>query len=384
MSDFFEKEYDESTQLKLAIFQGYIKEWISVFLTQSKSFNYKQINIFDFFSGSGTDVKGNPGSPIIIVKELKKYCQSRSDFKIKQANIQLFFNDKNSEYIKRLIKALHEIKCGKSCCNFNFSSKLFQDILPEYLPYIHNANSANLIILDQFGVSDVTPETVEMLSTCSATDIIFFISSSFIKRFNETPELSGFFNFQHGEIKEIEYKSIHRFICSYFRKKINKQDYYLSPFSIKKGSNIYGLIFGSSNLYGLEKFLKVCWKIDKATGEANYNIDDDFSWENQSIFEELNIISKLEVFKTNLLLFIQKNQPDNNNVYRFCLSAGFLPKHVREIIKPLRDKNEIIVKNLLSEDKVRLNAYYLSYRDFNEKAKIKYILNKKSEKECSQ
>lgn len=53
---FHESEFDDGTQVKLAIFRGYIRKWLPVFLTARKSGrNQEQVNLFDFFAGPGTD-----------------------------------------------------------------------------------------------------------------------------------------------------------------------------------------------------------------------------------------------------------------------------------------------------------------------------------------
>jgi hypothetical protein len=256
-------------------------------------------------------------------------------------------------------------------------NRIFKEALHDFLPSIRNKNSANLIILDQFGVSEVTPEVVESLSQCSATDIIFFISSSYIRRFHETPEIRSKFDISSNDMKNLDYSSIHRFICSYFNEKIENDEYYLVPFSIKKGSNIYGIIFGSGNLLGLEKFLKVCWELDKSTGEANFNIDGDFAWNGSpSLFEEFNEVNKISFFGNELKEFITANSPDNRALYKFLLVKGFLAKHVREILKPIREDGLLKVASLDSSisTPVRSNAYYLSNKDYKQSPKVKFTI----------
>ena len=51
----------------MEIFQRYAREWLPVFVMA----NSKRVNIFDFFAGTGYDVKGVPGSPIRILEEIK-------------------------------------------------------------------------------------------------------------------------------------------------------------------------------------------------------------------------------------------------------------------------------------------------------------------------
>jgi hypothetical protein len=60
------------------------------------------------------------------------------------------------------------------------------------------------------------------------------------------------------------------------------------------------LIFGSSNLYGIEKFLNVAWKKDSLSGEANYDIkDDDIRSGEPSLFKDFDKPKKLDRFEKN-------------------------------------------------------------------------------------
>ncbi len=67
--------FDESTKLKLEIFGECFKEWLPVFIHDRHT---EQVYIYDFFAGSGTDINGAHGSPLILLEEAKgenkKYC----------------------------------------------------------------------------------------------------------------------------------------------------------------------------------------------------------------------------------------------------------------------------------------------------------------------
>jgi hypothetical protein len=57
---FHDSEFDDATQLNLAIFRKYIRKWVPVSLTRlqhGRGLNYRDVNIFDFFAGPGTDRK---------------------------------------------------------------------------------------------------------------------------------------------------------------------------------------------------------------------------------------------------------------------------------------------------------------------------------------
>ncbi len=372
MADFHSKGFDDATKVKLDIFRGYVREWLSVFMTRPKYANedfQAKLSIFDFFSGPGYDSNKNPGSPIIITDEISSYCRSREDFR---AAIQcdLFFNDTNEDHITSLKQNIELIACGKPCCKYHYSSEHFREIFQKCLPILKDSNSAKLVIMDQFGVKEVTPNILKFLAACNKTDVLFFISSSFVKRFIETPEIGSKFNLDISVVKNAEYNAIHRLMCNHFRDEINSENYYLAPFSLKKGANIYGIIFGSSSLYGLGKFLQVCWNIDGQTGEANYSIEDEKYWHGQqSLFPEENSIKKIDLFKNELLDFFTEAKT-NIETYRFALLKGFPPTKANEILRELQSDNLIETKTISENIPGRKSSFYLGHSYFTEIPKI--------------
>ena len=82
----------------------------------------------------------------------------------------------------------------------------------------------------------------------------------------------GYTGLAKGERKG--FNDTHRAVVEHYRHLAGGRIFFGS-FSIKKGANIYGLIFGSAHPLGIEKFLRVCWKVDPVRGEANFDIDDE-------------------------------------------------------------------------------------------------------------
>lgn len=375
MTSFHDKTFDPGTQLKLELFRGYIREWIPVFLTRSTKYRPSSINFYDFFSGPGYDAEHNPGSPLIIIDELKQYCTS--NLKLKAAiEVNMHFNDVSKKNIRQLEGAVRDNQCECGCCSIHFTSAPFTDALKKELEDIEANDSANLIIMDQFGVKEVTPQIVRTLAHCRQTDILFFISSAFIKRFIDTPEFSSSFKDLAGEVKNSEYKAIHRVICDYYREKLGDLDYYLAPFSIRKGANIYGVIFGSRNLLGLEKFLKVCWTLDPVTGESNYDIDGDIGARSRSpqmfLSKDFYRVKKIDVFRADLEDFISTNSPNNHDVYKFSLHKGFSSAKACEALRELQNDGKLIVTDYNTGFEKRKNVFYISYDNFKDVPKARF------------
>ena len=137
---------------------------------------------------------------------------------------------------------------------------------------------------------------------------------------------------------------IHRIVLQYYRSLIpERRKYYLAPFSIRKQAGIYGFIFGSNHTYGLEKFLKVCWKHDKLTGEANFDIDNEgIDLNKPTLFENLNVPTKRQIFERDIKKKILEGALNTNvSVYLFALQEGFLLKDANKILEQLKNSSRI-------------------------------------------
>jgi len=146
----------------------------------------------------------------------------------------------------------------------------------------------------------------------------------------------------------------HRILANYYESLIPEvKDYYTAHFSIKKGKNYYGLIFGTNHILGIEKFLRICWKHDQVTGEANYNIDREPSYHGNTLFEETNISMKIQIFKDNLHKHILENKFTSLlQIYQEAFKAKCLPEHANEVL------TELINKGILGKIKLQKSGFH--------------------------
>lgn len=204
--------------------------------------------------------------------------------------------------------------------------------------------SANFLFLDQNGIKEITTDIFQKITCLKQTDFLFFISSSYFKRFAITDEFKKYFPFDSNEVATTDYYHIHTKVLDHYKSLIIKnKEYFLAPFSIKKGANIYGLVFGTNHTLGIEKFLSVAWKKDKLRGEANYDIDNEkIDFKAPSLFEQFDKPNKCQVFEKNL----KENILDGSlktrySVYLFALNEGFLLKDVNTILRKLKSEKKI-------------------------------------------
>jgi hypothetical protein len=134
-------------------------------------------------------------------------------------------------------------------------------------------------------------------------------------------------------------------ILDWYRSQIPKgTEYYLAPFSFRKGSNIYSLIFGSGHPRGMEQFLNVAWQKDKLNGEADY----DLNRENFSDIEPYLPVDffskpkKKQIFEAAFEKAIREGQLDTEKaLYLFCLENGMLPSHASPVLSKLKKERVV-------------------------------------------
>lgn len=340
--------FDDATKLKLDIFGECFEQWLPVF--NNNNF-IESVYIFDFFAGSGKDIADNFGSPIILLDKARgKDCQYCKNAKKK---IKFIFNDshkdKSNELKQNIEKYLAECKDKNNCTNCVYEYEVlnynFQDIFtnPEITRILENKNLGKFILLDQYGFSQIDESIFKKLISYPKTDFIFFISTAYISRFREHPNIKKYINTSKIDFDNIRPNEIHRAVADYFRDLIPKgKEYYLHHFSIQKErkGNYYGLIFGTNHTLGMEKFLKVCWKEDPFSGEANYNIDNNY--EKGSLFEQLGEnVKKDEVKETIKQKILSKEITDNITGLIFAIKNGCEPIVFTEVVLQL-EKNNII------------------------------------------
>jgi len=345
--DINKSRFDHATKIKLEIFRESFKEWLPVFIhTPYVNKRY----IYDFFAGSGMDSEMNFGSPLILLDEAKgenlMYC-SKSDGK----KIVFAFNEKIKKKSKELERNVSQFignclqNCQREKCVYehHFGNYDFKDVFnrPNVLEIMNNKKYSKFVLLDQYGFKEVDSDIFARLINFPKTDFIFFISSSFINRFQNHESIKKYIETEKIDFKKSEPKHCHKLVSQYFKNTIPKnKEYYLHQFSIKKGTNYYGLIFGTSHSLGMEKFLKVCWSQDKMAGEANFDINDDFKL--GTLFYDEQFSNKIQKYRDELYIkILNKEIVSNIQGLKFALKYGIQTKNYLEIILDLIQKDKI-------------------------------------------
>jgi three-Cys-motif partner protein len=346
MADIHAEKFDDATQIKLKILKEYLKKWLPVFLRKKQKF-WTDIFIYDFFAGEGHDKDGYIGSPLIILEELLEYQQ---DIKNENINLKVILNDIDQKKVEKLESVINtdNYDFDIKILNEDFTS-LFNKIYPQM---VSNGNDKlpRFMFIDQYGVKYLTKEIFNKLADLKRTDFLFFISSHFVKRFAELSEFKKYIEISKSDFDLTKPYQCHRVVFEYFRSMIpQNKELYLAPFSLQKENtnNVYGLIFGSHNILGIEKFLKLAWRLDGNAGEANFNIDEAIlEGDTFDMFNSDTRAKKLQYFEKDLKDLIKSNEILTlKDVYRYTFNYGCLPSHANDLLKELK-KSGLIKKDL--------------------------------------
>ena len=344
--DLHAQKFSASTVHKLWLYGAYLEDALPVFLmTQAIT----DINLFDFFAGPGINIDGELGSPSIAIEAIKKTLYSVSSV---GKTIHLYFNELDKAKYEQLSKYSQMVKSEMPALDIHVSNQDFQVFFPDCAPMMNKPGSANLIFIDQYGISFVTKEIFQYLASLRFTDFMFFLASGSANRFkgddkgiwSHLPPLSD------EEKNAINNKNVHRILASSYIRWIPPNcQRYLGNFSFQKQSNVYGLVFGSGHPTGLDRFLHKAWKLAADFGgQADFDIDDDgINTKQLEMFQEYSKPTKLRLFKQELANKLQSHSFNNNvDIYLFSLAFGVLSSHVRQTLKELMQEKVIPKQNL--------------------------------------
>ena len=335
--------FDNGTITKLEIFEDYAQAWIPTFLMIPR---FSEIHIFDFFSGPGYDSNKIAGSPIRLLNKIKEQLGNVLSTKTKIViHLNEFEPNKKAQKKFELLKKncedyIQQNPKFKYFLNINYYNENAEELFFKLIPTIKEYPS--LVYLDQNGVKFISQEYIDELEKLDTTDFIYFVSSSFFRRYGKTEEFKKVLEIDIEELESEEYRNMHRLVFNKIYSRLpENSELKLFPFSIKKKRNIYGIIFGAKNYAAVDKFLKIAWKRNSLNGEADFDIDKDESKIQIDMFEGQKM-TKIESFKNGLKLkLLERTVVTNKDVLMYTYSKGHIPQHAVDLIKLMKKQGKL-------------------------------------------
>lgn len=339
--------FDKGTITKLEIFEDYAQAWIPTFVMQSY---VTEIHIFDFFSGPGYDSLNVPGSPI---RMLQKIDEQLGNILAKKTKIVLHLNEYEPTKKKQEKFNLLKDNCQqfleshpkfKYFLTINYYNENAEELFFKLLPTINRYPS--LVYLDQNGVKFISQEYINELEKLKTTDFLYFVSSSFFKRYGKTEEFRKALEIDVIELEKEEYRNMHRLVFNKIKSRLPQTtDLKLFPFSIKKNANIYGIVFGSKSYAAVDKFLNIAWKRNSLNGEADFDIDEDNTKSQLSMFDGKRI-TKIEKFQIDLeSRLLEKRTVTNKAILLYTYENGHIPQHATDVVKRLKKQGKLFYES---------------------------------------
>ncbi len=212
----------------------------------------------------------------------------------------------------------------------------FQQAIQKHRNLLMDRSAAKLLLIDQFGVEHVTDDVFRELVRTPTCDFLFFISSWTLHRFRDHPAI------KQKIVRPADHYHVHRAAVDYYRSLLtDSAPYYLAPFSIRKESGIYGLIFGSAHPLGMDKFLQVAWSKDEISGEADFDIHRDNIRADQPKLD-FGSPTKLFAFERDLEALLRaKKLTTELDIIRVCFRHGVKRQHATPVLTALKSEGRI-------------------------------------------
>ena len=358
--------FDEGTIVKLEIFEDYLKEWLPTFVMSHAD---DDIWIFDFFAGTGCDLNGVAGSPIRILQQING--QAGNIFQ-KRCKVHVCLNEYDASKFNTLKQCCeHYIGEEKELSRLynkylflQFHNEDFAVLFPKYHRIIHA--SPSLVFLDQNGMKFLADKYLLDLEKLPQTDFLYYLSSSYFIRFGETDAFQTNMKIDMDKVRQNPYKYVHRSILEQLKERLPQgSKLKLYPFTIKKGANIYGIIFGAKHPLAVDKFLKTAWKKNTLNGEANFDIYDDKKKGQLDIWGERKL-TKIESFQEDLRQKVLSGElRSNKEVYDYTIEQGHISQHSSDELKAMKKEKLIDYTErtpLVNYDQVYKNRRIIEYK----------------------
>ena len=364
-----DRDYLEAhSKAKLDFLEKYLDSFLMVLMLDKYT---KMINVFDIFCGIGIYKEdGSKGSPVIIADLI----ESNSKKYNKNTLLNLFINDidrKKVEFVSDYIT-----KNYKNIFNFKSFSLDAKDIVNKIKKLKLPNKVKNFIFIDPHGYKDIYKKDIYDLMNIGKTEILIFLPVYNMYRFlKPTKEYQTNPSYRHirriMEEFELEYSvnNIEEYIANIEKSFSFNGKFFSTSLKLEKNKNrnIYALFFITKNIYGFEKAIEAKWKVDEICGnrfkvqEVNLFSEEFNNKDNQKCIEDYKekLINFLQIYKT------------NNEIYKFTLTNGYLPKHSNEILRDLQDQDKLDF-----DRRIRKNSFYLNYSHYK-KNTIKYKVKHK-------
>ncbi len=352
----------EHSQAKVDLYSTYLATFLSIMRNVS---HVEHIYIFDLFAGEGKYGDRSEGSPLIACQVIRDHYFSNKN---SCPDITIWFNDNGLSKIEPGVKKIDRVErfVNEGFIPENIDIKYFYEdydsLWPVALDQVKKRNNVKaLFFIDPYGYKEIDPDNISEMMSAGNIEVLLFFPASHMYRFaakstacdfpGGTPLRSLLCKIYGENIPP--FSSVHDFIKK-FSQQFNNfigTSYFAGTFKIERDkTNVYCLLFLTSNALGFEKMLEAKWKLDSSVGTGH------------RVEKTIPLFGRVELdcYSDDLFEFISKAEyRTNHDLYHFGLKKEFLPKHTNSVLGDLL-KSESICRYTIDDKPARGN--YIKYR----------------------
>jgi three-Cys-motif partner protein len=353
----------EHSEAKVELYSTYLAIYLNIL---SRVSYVKQIFIFDLFCGEGIYQNNLKGSPLAALEVIKNHYFANNHA---CPNISLWFNDNGLSQIEDGVYRVDRVeRFAKQTfvpnnVRVEYRKDDYEKVLASALFTVKKTKNAKaLFFLDQYGYKDVKPEHIRDILATGNSEALIFLPISFLYRFAEKSVHS---DFSGGKpLKDLleklfgsnipSFSSPYHFlnlVIERFKAYLAGQQAFVNAFTIQRDlANVYALLFFTTSIRGCEKMLEAKWAMDSEVG-LGHRIE-----KSQAMFDPVEVEGYSQRIKDYIS---QADYRTNEELFRFGLENGFLPKHTKEALQKLKQDHEDL--EVFALDGKTVEGFYIRY-----------------------
>ncbi len=352
------------SEAKVQLYSTYLAIYLNIL---SRVPTIRRIFLFDLLCGEGKYSNGGKGSPLVALETIKNHYFANGET---CPDIEVWFNDNGESEIEPGIAKIERVRrfSEEVFVPENVELRFFQEdfslILTQALTTITSTyNSKGLFFIDPWGYKSIRPSHIKQILANGNSEALLFLPISFMYRFWNKAARTSFVGSNPLELfaRELyEDTTVPLFNSAYelidglqerFRSYLSSEGAFVTTFTIERdGANVYCLFFFTCNIKGFEKMLEAKWKMDSVRGKGYRANQQPMLWSEAVI----------QGYPTKLQEFLASEPlKSNQQVYKFGLEQGFLPKHTNDTLREWQREGKLEVIPF-DGNPVRKGAFYLT------------------------
>jgi three-Cys-motif partner protein len=351
----------DHSRAKVELYTRYLSIYLNI-LERAPSVD--RVLLFDLLAGEGKYADGSRGSAVAALDVIRDHYSTTRKSSLR---VEIWLNDRGMSEIEKGISKIDRIRryaserILPSQVKMRFDQKDYRDVFPLALKNVEaSQKSRSLFFVDPYGYKDIDPDDLKSIMATGRAEILLFLPTSFMYRFAgkalESPfpgseALIRLLRKLYGP-KPHRHDSVEEFIGDLrARFKEYLGGVYATEFAIERdASNVYCLFYFTTHILGLEKMLEAKWSLDKERGTGHRREKSGLLFsevERRGYPRKLRSYIEQEDFRT------------NEDLYRFGLEHGFLPRHTNEVLLKWKKQG---VLDVFPVDSRLVKGFYIRYK----------------------